>query len=480
LWSAIAALALTFASCDSRHKAAARNDVSKESRDKPTRDKACSLPDGAASVPSKLALDEVCGCVKVEGDLSIDASAVGDLKCLRTLTEVTGKLEISATSGASKLTSLNGLDKLQRVHALSLARIGVTDLKALSKLEVAASVALANLPALESLEGLGGKIDHFELTQCDGLTDLHGLTADIREFWLAKNAQLHSLAGFSGLQAAPDAAAGLSIRVESNPELESLEGLFRADQPRLDRMQLQGLPKIQVVDFRSASELHLLVIRSCTGLHEIRGLDAIETMDQLHLTGLSALATLPSIPKLKRIVELELLELPLLKSLEPLSGLTSVDRIAMSYMDALPNLRGLKGLASGQRFLFEDLYGLKTLDGLEGLKTIDTLWISNADKLTSLKGLTLQDAREFAVRYNDVLKSVDGLQMLRKVGTLDVSENPALTSLRGLSNLHEADKVFSRLNGKLPQCELDRLLKQLPENTTHEFADNGPAGACSP
>jgi hypothetical protein len=546
---AIAALALALAGCNSSHKAAARNGIAKEDRDKAKGNKLCSLPNGAASVPLQLALTDVCGCAKVEGDLTLDASTVSDLQCLRTLTEVAGKLEISAPVGtASKLTSLKGLEKLQRVRALLLARIGVTDLEALSKLEAAGElsligldalrdlrglerttwtklraeknaelcsleglkvpeaiqqvalsddpklenlqvfagvhtadkVVLANLPALKSLEGLGGKIDHCEITQCDGLTDLHGLGAEIREFWLAKNAHLKSLAGFSGLQAAPDAAAGLSIRVESHPELENLDGLFRTDQPRLDRVQLQGLPKVQSVDFRSASELHLLVIRSCTGLREIRGLDAIETIDQLHLTGLSALPSLPAVPKLERIVELELLELPLLKSLEPLSGLTSVDRIALSYLDALPNLRGLKGLTRGQRFLFEDLYGLKTLDGLESLKSIDTLWLSNLDKLSSLKGLKLDEARELAVRYNDVLKSVDGLETLRKVGTLDISENPALTSLHGLAKLHEADKLFSRLNGKLPQCELDRVLKQLPENTAHEFADNGPAGTCAP
>jgi Receptor L domain len=537
LSGAIAVLALALASCDSRRKA-----------ESAPHERVCMLPGGATSVASQTELQDICGCGKVEGDLTIDASAVGDLQCLRSLREVDGTLEISALAGASKLTHLNGLENLERVRSLSLARLGLTDLKALSKLEAAGdlsligldgirdlrglervawthltaeknpalrsldglkipktvgrvvltddpkleslqpfagvhaaeSVALTQLAALTSLEGLGGTIDHFELTQCDGLTDLRGLAADIREFWLAKNAHLQSLAGFAGLQASADAASGSSLRVESQPELENLDGLFRSDQPRLDRVQLQGLPKVHVVDFRSASELHLLVVRSCTGLREIRGLDAIEAIDQWHLSGLPALPSLPAVPKLKRIVEIELIELPALKSLEPLSGVTSVDRIALNYLDALPSLRGLKGIATGQRILLEDLYALKSLDGLDGLQTVDQLWISNADKLTSLKGLRLQEARELAVRYNDVLKSLDGLETLRKVGTLDVSENASLTSLRGLSNLHEADKLFSRLNGKLPECELDRLLKQLPENTTHMFADNGPPGSCAP
>jgi hypothetical protein len=546
---AIAVLSLALASCDSGHKASARGSLPSDEGEKPARDKVCSLADGSAAVPSQLALNDVCGCAKVEGDLSIDASAVRDIECLRSLREVTGKLEISTPADAvAQLTTLRGLERLERVHALFLSRLAVPNLKPLGhlahateltligldrihdlrglerarwtalraeKLEAlqsleglkvpekaarvalselakleslqpleglreAESIALTRLPALTSLEGLGAKVDHFELSEADGLTDLRGLRADIREFWLSKNAQLRSLEGFVGLQVQPQAASGSNIRVESHAELASLTGLFRSDEPRLDRVQLTGLPKLQSVDFRSAREARVLVVRSCTALREVLGLESVETLEVLYLTGLSALANLPSFSKLRRIEELELLELPVLQSLERLASLTSVDRIALNYLDALPNLRGLQGVATAQRILLEDVPGLETLEGLEGLKTVDTLWISNADKLTTLRGLALQEARELAVRYNDKLRTVEGLETLRKVGTLDVSENPTLTSLRGLASLREADKVFARLNGKLSQCELDRLTKQLPEETTREFADNSPAGTCTP
>jgi hypothetical protein len=424
-----------------------------------------------------MSLDAVCECTRVEGDLTIDAVAVTDIRCLRSLREVTGKLAITAPMGSSMLTNLSGLEQLNEVGSLILSDLPVTDLAVFANLRRAKSVVLTNLTALATLDGLHCEVDHFELTQANSLTDLSGLRATIREFWLQKNAKLRSLDGFIGLPGASGDAPGPNIRIEGDPELESLDGLFQSEHARVARFQLLGLPKLETLDLRDASELAALVVRSCTVLHEIRGLDSIETLEQLHLTGLTKLSSLPSLMKLRSIVDLELIELPLLKDLQQLSPLTSVDRISLTYLDSLKSLHGLENVTRGQRFLFEDLIGLESLEGLRGLEKIDTLWIAGDDKLKSLRGLNLQSARELAVRYNDLLQTLEGLEKLADVGTIDFSENPALITVRALGSLQAAEKVFARANGRLAQCELDWLVRRLP-TSTHEFSENGPAGTC--
>jgi hypothetical protein len=398
----------------------------------------------------------VCGCTTIDGDLSIDASAVGDIRCLGGLQSITGKLEISARPGASVLASLAGLNQLQHARAVALTGLTVPDLNALTKLR---------------------DVDELRITQCDNLADLRGLRANIRALWLDKDAKLRSLAGFSGLTASQGSKA--SVRIESQPELESLEGLFRGDHPHLERFQVIGLPKLTSIDLRSAREIGALVVRSSTSLREIRGVGSVEKIGQLHMTGLTELARLPSFDALMSVVDLELIEMPRLHDLAQLSNLTSVEKMSLSFMESLSSLHGLEKVSRAQRILIENLTGLETLDGLRGLKTVDTLWIHDDDKLTSLRGLQLDDAFELAVRFNDALRKLDGLETLRKVGTLDVSENPVLISARALRGLREAGKIYARANGKLPQCELDRVLKQLPRGSTHEISGNGPTGSCA-
>lgn len=451
----LACVALASASCDSDPTLPAHKPPNAAGT---TDDKVCAFPDGSASVPAQVSLDAVCGCTRVDGDLSIDASSVSDIRCLSSLREVTGKLAISASTGSSTLANLTGLDHLQKVQALSISGLAVTELTVLENLRTA---------------------DSFQLTQCDNLTDLRGLRADITEFWLEKNSRLRSLDGFVGLAAVPGAASGPSVRIEDHPELESLEGLFRSDHQRVRRLQLIGLPKIERVDLRSASELDALVVRSCSALQEIRGVESIGAMSQLHLTGLTVLPSLPGLTNLRSVVDLELIDLPLLRNLAPLSSLVTVDKIAMSFMDSLSSLSGLENVAYAQRILVEDLFALESLDGLRGLQSVGTLWLHDDDKLESLRGLNLTSALELAVRYNDALQTLEGLEMLGKAGTVDVSENPVLVSVRALGGLREASKVYARANGQLPQCALDWLAMHLPEGSTHEFNDNGPAGSCS-
>jgi hypothetical protein len=436
----------------------------------------CSFAEGAGQIPAKVPLDRVCGCTRIDGDLAIDARAVSDLSCLTGLREVTGKLTIAAATGLASI-DLSGLSQLESVRGLALTGLRVDDVKVLAKLQRAEEVSLTGLTSLTTLEGLLGKLDRFQLTQADSLEDLRGLRAEIGELWLDRNAKLRTLAGFAGLTASADASPVRSVRIETNPALENLDGLFAAPPEKLQRFQVIGSPKIETLDVGGVGELSALVVRSCKALREIRGTAAIEALGQLHLTGLPALVSLPSFERLTSVVDFELIELGKIPDLAPLSSLTRIDRMSLSFLDSLTTLHGLEKVELGQRFLLEDLYSLMDLSGLRGLRSIGTFWIQDDETLTSLRGLHVHDAVELAVRYNDHLQTLDGLETLEKVGTLDVSSNPVLTSVRALRALKEAEKLFARANYKLPQCELERLAKRLPETTARELTDNGP-GKC--
>jgi hypothetical protein len=381
--------------------------------------------------------------------------------------------------GNAALRSLDGLHVPQVITALSVRENPQLEtLEQLRSMRAADSIELEHLAALATLEGLDGEIDRFRLTQCDNLVDLRGLRANIRAFALENNTRLRSLEGFVGLSAQPGAGSGPEVLIDTQPELESLDGLFRSDHGAIARLQLLGLPKIEAIDLRSPSALGALVVRTCTALREIRGVESIETIAQLHLTGLTALPRLPAFDALRHIGDLELIELSRVADLAPLSSLTSADRTSLSLMDSLSSLHGLEQLSRAGRLLIEDLLALESLEGLRGLQNVDTLWIQGDDKLESLRGLTLKSARELAVRYNDALKTLDGLDKLGEISTLDISENPALVSIRALASLHTPGKIFARANRSLSQCELDRLAARLPAGSTHEFSENGPAAAC--
>ena len=510
-------------------------------RSQPREEKVCTFPQGPT------ALEAVCGCTRVEGDLAIELGSSGDLACLATLREVTGLLALGSRMSSS-ISSLHGLGELRRVGTLQLSGLAVADLSGLANLQsadelelsalplivdlrglervrwtqltlqnlaelrsleglrvpetiaaltlsddpkleslealrpmrAAESVLLTKLAALATLDGMSAEIDRLQVAQCDSLVDLRGLTAGIRSFVLENNAQLRALDGFAGLLMRPGAATGPEVRIENQPELESLEGLFAAEQQAIARLHLMGLPKIESVDLRSASQLGALVVRSCNALREIRGVESIEEMAQLHLTGLPAMSRLPAFDALRSVGDLELIELRQIGDLAPLAKLTMAKAMSLNMLDSLSSLHGFERLESVGRLLLEDLHALENLDGLRSLRSAETLWIQDTDKLENLRGLALQSVTELAVRYDDKLRSLDGLDTLAEIGTLDFSANPELVSIRAVRNLRQATRIFARANGKLPQCELDQLVTRLPSGTAHEFSDNGPAGACPP
>lgn len=439
--------------------------------------KTCEIPGRGAFVPAGTPnLDLLCGCTRIVGDLAIDASASVDLRCLRDAREITGELVIRAVSDSGVSMDLRELEQLQRVGTLSLSELPLSDLEVFANLQSAEAIALEKMTELRDLRGLAAEIDRLQISGCDALTDLRGLRASVRELWLEKNARLHSLSGFIGLPA-DTGRTGPDVRIDDCPELQSVEGLFGAEHPWIYRLQLFSLPKLKRVDVRSARGLEALVAQGCTALEEIRGVEAIETMGQLHFTGLNAMTRLPNFTKLRSIIDLELIDLPGLTNLEQLSALTTVENASLSYMDALTSLHGLEQLASGKRILLEDLLGLETLDGLRGLQTVDILWLQGNRKLQTLAGLTLKRAGELAVRFNEELRSLEGLEMLTDVGTLDVSQNPQLRSVRALAGLETSAKVYVRSNPRLSQCEVDWLATALPAGSMQDLAAGSDASA---
>lgn len=182
-------------------------------------------------------------CDTVHGDLQVSSPELSDLNALRRLRQVEGKLEIH---GNSRLESLTGLERLERVGSLSVHdNEELADVRALSQLREASSVVIRDVPQLGSLRGLEGlrEVDRLviERTGIYQAAGLGGLTR-VGQLTVRDNSRLNSLHGLGSLTHAR------RVEIHHNPRLCAF-GLL----PALQRVERdlsvtanRGLTKVQV------------------------------------------------------------------------------------------------------------------------------------------------------------------------------------------------------------------------------------------
>lgn len=193
------------------------------------------------------------GTPRLDGSLEITGDAITDLSALSALVQVDGTLVVH---DAPNLTSLDGLDCLQRVGRLelrglprlveidALARLttlagpltlmelgALRDVDGLRSLREVDALRLENLPALASVAGLAAvprvpgdvtlrNLDHL------GAIDGPWTLAEVDTLKVTHNADLASLAGLAALRRVHD-----GVHVENNAALTSLQGLEGLDAP---------------------------------------------------------------------------------------------------------------------------------------------------------------------------------------------------------------------------------------------------------
>jgi hypothetical protein len=405
---------------------------------------------GSTYVTNQGELEALRGCEQIQGDLVVDVFAGADTSPLASLRAIDGSLVLGAypvsLPGSTYsypadipldvlvadiieqgyLTSLHGLEALERVGAFYLRGVGVADLS-----------------ELESLGAVG--------------TQLDGLSTGLVEIYDAPN--LTSLTGFENVINLTQLLLG------GNTALQSLSGLVVNSNTGV--VSIDGSPEL-----RSLAELAPISYLAGLGLSNV----GIRNLDDLVNLG--------------QVVDLTLMSNPELENVDRLGSLTTIESLTLSRNPKLASIPALPDLSGELRYVFIDSNPeLRSVSlGLPPSATsyvsrgrpIDSsvgfFEIRGNSKLETLSlAAGLEKADYLNVDGNSSLTSID-FGSLRSLDRLALEDNPALTTLV-LGNLQSVDALWVTDNPLLSTAALGNVLTF--ERVLRGNADDGaqPAAA---
>jgi hypothetical protein len=384
---------------------------------------------GDVVVTDQQQLDELAGCEQITGNLYVLAFPGATLAPLGSLRSVGGSLELGADivlhvdleglSGEELigiqgrydallergwLDSLEGLEELHSVTALTLRGISAPDLQ-----------------PLRALQNIGQSNDGGLLTG-----------------WLAVQTT-RSLRDLSGLEN----ARGIGRVNIHGTQLESLDGLVLGES--LESAIIQGSPRLRDIDALASVSRFGQISISGTAIEDLEGLAAMRH------TSSFALSQNPALVDVSRIGQLEGADYILLRSNHSITSLPSLARLqwleAIYIVDNVGleeiNLDPVKAWAGtffevgnntrnfglpAQRVEVQHNQSLRrlTLAGTLGFADIQFLTIAGNGALTQLDLPDLEKVDRLTINANATLSSVD-IPSLKRVDTLEVTGNPALS-----------------------------------------------------
>jgi hypothetical protein len=323
-------------------------------------------------------------CKHARADLQLQAADIYDLTALSRLQTVTGQLSIGPLSGDGALASMDGLDQLRSVGALSIQ----------------------NLPQLEDLQGLGllARAGNIDIRACRSLKDLFGLDV-LREVHgrlrLVDNTALAALSGVPALRELDE------LVIDSNASLTSLRG---------------ALSQI--------TTLTALTVEHNARLKSLDGADVLARARNLFVSDNPQLTRLGRFPKLSSLDLLEVADNPKLTSLGEFPALPGSQELELVLRNnaRLSKLSGLEHIARAYTGSIAGCNELTSLTGLRIQQIHNLLVLSNNAALTTLEGLdSLREVAFVRIQANASLVDVGGLSGLRgSAATIELRNNFAL------------------------------------------------------
>jgi hypothetical protein len=373
-------------------------------------------------------LAALAGCEEIDGNLIVRIFAGADLTPLRSLRVVEGDFALGAERHwdyiwgwsinrppgddedvliqAGWLSSLDGVQALERVGTLFLRGLPDADLTAFE--------------SLESLEGHSG----------DSLSG---------SLILQQNQLLHDLSGLENL-------AGVQrLVVTLSPALESLSGFNARD--GLGSIGLYTSPALADLGaLAPVSNLDSLSVYE-TGITDLNTFGALQTLGGLLIYGNPALVDASGLGSLQRIERISFTSNPLLKLLPPFVELIEQPRIIVIRDNAeLESLELDFPNAEAPAYLLEpnsvdpqqvelgidvidvrDNAKLSRITVPSGLTAAHLALIGENPALTSIDFGTLRELGKLSITSNDNLSQV-GVGALATVNILEVTDNPLLST----------------------------------------------------
>jgi hypothetical protein len=351
----------------------------------------------AIEVRNQRELDALAGCSTIAGDLTIQPFEGVDLRPLASLQTVGGTLTLGSLYDEPPVQgfpSLDGLENIEAVAALSLRGVLAPSLRTLARLNRFG-------PFVDEQAGLGGGF--LFIDYCPELTDLSGLER------------------LEGLRGAV---------LKNNAKLTSLRGLQIPE--ALNQLEIWDSPVEDLGAISRLTDVSGTLWFNHTALQSAAGLERVARVDQLQFWGNSALRDLSALSSLTHVGYLNVVENP-----------------ELEMLPVLDEMRRLTGLAVSDNAKLRELPSIS----ISGLREA---WIERNASLERVLGLSeTRRADQLRVADNPLLSVLD-LSQLQDVTELWVTNNPALedAALRRLESLEYGKvRIAGNLGETLPLAE---------------------------
>ena len=395
------------------------------------------------------------GCVEITGDLRVAAGDLPDLSALSRLTRVGGRLIIEHNSA---LTSLSGLSALTHVGEGIIIRdnAALTSIMALSGVGGGAvKAALDELtiegnPALTSLAGLEGveRVRALTLRELGALTSLQGL-GGLRAVEPGGLVHLEGLGALTTLMPLGQLAGQPArLHLQRLPALTSLQGLGGLKRMRTLHLEgLDGLTTLQGLDPVYVEDD--LIVRGNAALTSLQGLETMDYDDPMRLFDPPRLNDL--------IIESnpELVSIAALGSVRGLRGSLIIHDNAKftTWWSVTP-------IYQARRFVITQNQALVKIFAFSMLYDVDEILIADNDSLRDVGFRGFMSVRRFTLARNPQLSTIrpvdasafnDEPLSLEEVEEL-VIDACGLTSLERFSARDVRRKLQITRNTQLDHC----------------------------
>ncbi|MCF2504717.1 T9SS type A sorting domain-containing protein [Dyadobacter sp. CY107] len=337
-------------------------------------------------------------CKTVNGNIIISGADITDLRPLKNIEVIEGRLTIQNNT---TLPNLKGLEKLNRTQSLLIYNNGLL-------------VDLSGLEGLTTVQYITHIRFNEKLVNLKGLDNLTYAST----LYISNNDLLANLTGLGKLEYVSDL-----LSVTSNKTLLSLSGLT------------------------SLTNVSRIIIGENDILPDLSGLEKLQSVSyQMHVSSNKSLISFDGLSGLTSLSEAYISDNNLVTNMSGLEAVGAVKWLVIGESQGLTSLAGLTNLTSATNFIIRGNNLLTDLSGLENMTSIGWLQVSDNAQLASLSGLgTPPDAQRTSPNGRASASLVISGLLLR--------DNPSLTTC-AISSICEIAKTdLATISGNGTGCE---------------------------
>ncbi|CAI0468890.1 unnamed protein product [Linum tenue] len=232
----------------------------------------------------------------------------------------------------------------------------------------------------------------------------------------------------------------------------------------LEHLSFEGCTSIRKLptDMSKLRKLEHLNVRRCTKLMEATGIEGLESLRLLDMSGCSSITKLGDLSGLKNLVELHMKKCTKLTRVTGIDRLETLRALKMSGCRSIKQLGDLSGLENLHTLDISGCIELTEVKGIERLPSLEYLWMSDCRSIKELGNLSgLRKLRQFHIRGCTELTEVKGLERLQSLEYLWMSDCRSIKELGDLSRMKKLREFDIRGCTQLAQVKGLEELKWL-------------------